>query len=795
MQNRIIYLMILAFLSVKASAQTEIKRVVVDTNKTVLEGAVITRLDKHDKLLQGTITDKQGIFSIAADFSAKDRLRISYLGYENQDYKTLSSLPDTIVLKEKSEELGEVVVQGKSIVTQKADRLIFNIANSNLTRGNNTFHLLRFTPLMQVDNDRISILGKSGVKLYVNGRKTLLSGEAMHEYLKSLPAESVARIEVITDPGSEYKTETNEGIVNLILKKEENVGWKGTLSVKDAQGVYNSPEAIVYLYYQKGKNTMSISAYAKKSRERYDKEGLYDYMDSGLTNQMEETTRLKHKFYGIDFNWDYQLNKNQIIGVMANVDYAKKYDNVYTNTLIQKPNTEADSLVYMPNMGDNERLQASGNVNYRLITDEKGSKLVFDLDFLRTIDDNVSFLDYSNVVNGLQQTPYLSVKQKTDNSYSTWSGTGSYNHKFSPAHQFKVGMDFYFLKGDNDFFHGELKNTEYVSDPLKSNNFEVTENYGGIYFTSVNRWNDKLSTNMGVRSEYVYRKGKQRIDEMTTTNKDFAILPSVSLNYNPNDAHSISFSVGTRKVRPYLTSLNTFRYYLSPTVYRENHPDVKSIYSFTGSLRYVLKQHYIFSALYTTKEIMSAFRRPVEGGYTRISLETFGRQHTGILGFTWNDSFFENNLFVNASCQGVWERAYGSFENMSVDVNDLSYQMFFNLTWSLPFVRSLKVGTFFRYLTAKEQADFKANDTYGWSIWGQKVFNRGISLSFGVDNLLSSKSERIYTMTNYYSVENTDFNFRHFYVQLTIPFGRKNVSGTEGHEGSSSKGKYRILSN
>ena len=132
---------------------------------------------------------------------------------------------------------------------------------------------------------------------------------------------------------------------------------------------------------------------------------------------------------------------------------------------------------------------------------------------------------------------------------------------------------------------------------------------------------------------------------------------------------------------------------------------------------------------------------------------------------------------------------------MSVDVNDLSYQMFFNLTWSLPFVRSLKVGTFFRYLTAKEQSDFKANDTYGWSIWGQKVFNRGISLSFGIDNLLSSKSERIYTMTNYYSVENTDFNFRHFYVQLTIPFGRKNVSGTEGHEGSSSKGKYRILSN
>lgn len=717
------------------------------------------------------------------------------MGFENQDFSNLLALPDTIVMKERSEELGEVVVQGKSIVTQKSDRLVFNIANSNLTKGNNTFHLLSFTPLMQIDREQISILGKSGVKLYINGRKTLLSGESMIGYLKSLPAESVSKIEIITDPSSEYKIGLNEGIVNLVLKKNENIGWKGTFTMKDTQGIYNSPEGNLYLDYQKGKNAISISAYARKNKERYDKEGRYDYIDSGFSNQIEEVIRLKHKFCGLNFNWDYQLNEKQIIGLMANISYAKMNNRTYDMTFMRKPNDKSfvDSLVYMPNIGDNERFQASGNVNYRLITDEKGSKLMLDLDFVRTVDDNESILDYSNVAKKNVENPFLSIKQKTDNSFSTWSGAVSYNHKFTSAHQFKVGTDIYFFKGCNDFFHGELENSEYISDPLKSNVFDAIENYWGLYFTSINRWNDKITTNMGVRSEYLYREGKQKANGEIRTGKDFAVLPSVSLNYRANDLHNFSLSLRTEKIRPLLTKLNSFRYYLSPTIYRENNPDLESIYNFTGSLRYVLKSHYIFSAMYITSEIMSDFRRSMEGGYTQIATETFGRQHTGIWGLSWNNSFFKNSLFINATCQGVWERAYGTFETLHIDVNDFSYQMFFNATWAVPFINQMNIGTVGRYVTAKEQAGYKSNDNYGLSIWGQKGFGSGISLRFGVDNLLSSKSERIYTAANYYSIENTDFNFRRFYLQIAIPFGRKKVAGAEWREGSSSIGKNRIL--
>ena len=183
---KILVFLIISLLQLNVLAQTTIERVVVNDERRPLIGTVVTCLNKNNKLLHGSITDVTGTFSITADFSQKEWLRVSYLGYENQDFNSLASLPDTIVMKERSEELGEVVVQGKSIVTQKSDRLVFNIANSNLTKGNNTMQLLRFTPLMRMDNDKISMLGKSKMQLYINGKKSNMGDDALQKIIFEL---------------------------------------------------------------------------------------------------------------------------------------------------------------------------------------------------------------------------------------------------------------------------------------------------------------------------------------------------------------------------------------------------------------------------------------------------------------------------------------------------------------------------------------------------------------------------------------------------------------------------------
>ena len=776
-----------------AFAQTEITRTVVDTQGQLMPGAIVTCLDNQEELLRGTVTDESGTFSIRVDFTAQEWLRVSFLGYEDQDYHSLAALPDTIVLEERAEELGEVVVQGKSIVTQKTDRLIFHIANENLTKGNSTFQLLSFTPLIKVDNDNIEIIGKNGMQLYVNDRKSLLSGEALRAYLKSLPAENIESIEIITAPGSESRTGENEGIINLILKKDESVGWKGSLSLYDAQGIHNSPEVNLYLDYQKNKDAVSIAAYVTKHKERYNKESQYDYLNSGVTNRLEEITRLKHWFYGANAGWDHRLNDKQVFGLRADVSYAQKYNDIYGTTRIQNTDASAaDSIVYMPNFSDNRRFQASGNVNYRLTTDEQGSKLELDADFVRTVDDNDVDLLYSHVEDGVTGSPYLQQQQNTNNSYSTWSGSAAYNHVFSAAHQLKVGAEFYSVNGNNDFFHGDLEGNTYVRDPLLSNNLDMTENYGGVYVSSQNRWSDQFSTNIGVRAEYVKRKGVKEEKGQAIKDNDFAALPSVSLNYAPNASHSLSASFNLNRIRPSLTLLFPARYYLSPTVYRDNNPDLDPIYSYISSLQYILKQHYIFSVIYIGSPMMNSFRRTVDGEYTQIVTETFGRQHAGILTFSWNDSFFENSLSVNAYCSGAWNRAYGSFEDLHVDMNKFTVNTSLMANYAVPFVSQMNVAASGSYSTPHEEPGMKSNGNYAFSFWIQKIFKHDISLKAGVDHLVYNKGERTYTGADYHGVENTDYHFRQFYVQLTIPFGRKKVSGAEWHSGSAWRGKSRL---
>lgn len=296
MKTRTLFILsFLLFLHSTLFAQTILKGVIKDESQSPLTGAVIACLSNADnQLMRGATTDADGKFSIEVN-ADKEWIRISFLGYADLDYKNPSEMPNEIIMRPADIQLGEVVVQGKSIVTQKEDRLIFSIANSNIVKGNSTTQLLRFTPLIRVEGNRIEMLGKAGVQLYINGKKSNLSGEALQSYLHSLPAEKVEQIELITSPGSEYRVGANEGILNLKLKKNENQGWKGSLSLNDKLGYYNSYNGTLYLDYQKDKLTLSINAYGYKSMEKQEVNTRYEYVNEDLRNFVGQNSYLNHK--------------------------------------------------------------------------------------------------------------------------------------------------------------------------------------------------------------------------------------------------------------------------------------------------------------------------------------------------------------------------------------------------------------------------------------------------------------------------------------------------------------------
>lgn len=781
---KILVFLIISLLQLNVLAQTTIERVVVNDERRPLIGTVVTCLNKNNKLLHGSITDVTGTFSITADFSQKEWLRVSYLGYENQDFNSLSSLPDTIVMKERSEELGEVVVQGKSIVTQKSDRLVFNIANSNLTKGNNTMQLLRFTPLMRMDNDKISMLGKSKMQLYINGKKSNMGDDALQNYLRTLPAEKVERIELLTNPGGEFRVESDEGIVNVVLKKNENEGWKGVLALNDKLGYYNSYGGNLYLDYQKDKFSLSMSGYGNRNQENIKENTRYEYLNENLSNTVNQITRLDHRLGGANLNMDYQLAKNHNIGMMVDAFYARRYDNIDSNTDYSSLHSNvADSSIYTMNRGAREQLMLTGNLNYRWKTDKKGSKLSFDVDYLWADNNLEQPMTYTYTI----QSSEKRFTQNTDEIYNTYSAKLEYLHVFKPQSRLRVGLESYHTNNDRNFFYGNYQNGRYESDVQKSNRFEINEDYWSAYATLNTNWSRKVITIMGVRGEYIERKGTLHNNGEKVSRDDFSVLPNLTFMYRPNNSHQLVYTLSSRMAYPSFNRLNPFRYYISPSVYKENDPNIEHSQIFTHTLRYILKQHYVFTFNYISGKGVNEFSTPAGNGLTRISARTFGKTHIiqGVL--NWNDSFWDNCLYLNVSLDGMFNRSYGHFDEYKIDVSDFSYSASLDLglllskryKWSMEFSG--------KYQSEMELAQEASDDSYHLNLGVRKNFKNGISLRVNGDYLIHNEGRMKFLNTDNYNFnQNVNYHFRKLSATISIPFGKKKVNGIGENTGSSS---------
>ena len=158
----------------------------------------------------------------------------------------------------KQKDIKEVVLVGKKpTIESKTDRTVFNVANSSILAGNTTWDVLRMSPLINIDNnDAIRAEGES-VTVYINDRKSVFTGKELKEYLKTIPGENLMKIEIITSPSARY--ETTGAVVNIVLKKPENEGFKGSVSLTDSQSSKNSQYSNFNVNYHKKYFTQTLT--------------------------------------------------------------------------------------------------------------------------------------------------------------------------------------------------------------------------------------------------------------------------------------------------------------------------------------------------------------------------------------------------------------------------------------------------------------------------------------------------------------------------------------------------------
>ena len=703
--------------------------------------------------------------------------------------------------EEKTKDIEEVKMT-KKVFHKKSDRMVYDVANSPVAKGSNAFELLKETPLISTsDNANLKILGKNDAIIYINGRKSNMSAEAVLEMLKNTPSENIQKIEVITVPSSEFQVESNQGIINIVMKKKKYDGMSGTWKLENKQGYYNNPNTSVSLNYKKDKLTVSTNTYVGKWSE-YNTYILSNGTDTSSNLSVGNTIN-PNAYVGGNINADYEISDKQILGISYSLNLNKTKDgsSYFRNIITDLSNNSTRENITTNNQNDHSA-NHSLNLNYEIKTDTLGSKLSLNAAYLN-FNQKTENVNKTSDVNGVTLANFnQSIPQQIDNL----GFMADYIQKFNKNLTLSVGGSYNKTKTDND--------TQFVNilpptgiDDNQSNHFIYDENIVGVYATLEKSFNDKVSTKLGTRLELTKSEGSV-IDKDEHFTRDYNIfLPYASINYAINKNHNVTYSFSSRVRRPSFWELNPSRIYLTQTNYVQNNPFMKASQYYNQELNYMYKNTY-FLVLNTSLVKDASDQIPlqkVENGNTvlRYIRTNFGdkQEYSATLGFQKN--------FYN----GIWSANYTTtfghnvFKG-SVDTDPITGETFpaFNLNKStnlfhiqannnirLSSKKDLFLGVNYFYLAPQQISIGKLSALQSLDISVRKIWNNWTFL-FEANDVLNTGSK--YNITDvqsngyYNNVRKNEYR-RMLALTATYTFGNQKTQKARNIEGANKDIKNR----
>ena len=374
---------------------------VLDDAQAPLAFANVVVLAAADStIVKVEVSEDDGAFAITNLAAGRYIVSVKYVGLPDADVEAFdlgsgeSRDLGTINMREAAQELQVATVTAqRRIVEVKADRTIFNVEGTINSAGGDGMSLLRKAPGVVVDNsDNIIVMGRAGVLVYIDGKRSPLAGEALTAFLRGLPAEQIDRIDIITNPGAKYEAEGNAGIIDIRLKKNESWGSNGSVSSTVSQGEYFRGNVSATVNHREGGfNTFATGGVFTGTNFN---ESFFDRTQSGLAISDRIDDISEWQGGNLKLGTDYRFAERHTIGVQVNGNYNDNGGpNVTRATFarVATPN-QVDSILVSTSDFERDQYNVAGNLNYRF-DDAAGQTLNFDLDYGAFRRDASSTLD------------------------------------------------------------------------------------------------------------------------------------------------------------------------------------------------------------------------------------------------------------------------------------------------------------------------------------------------------------------------------------------------------------------
>ncbi|MEC4115493.1 TonB-dependent receptor [Myroides phaeus] len=576
-------------------AQHWVKGKVTNENNTPIDFAEILLTQPKDVLIKQVFSDENGTFVIEDIPSGDYDFKIVYFGknLNNQKLSLTESIDLGVIQIKDNNQLDEIVVQAeKKLIERKVDRLVFNTANSISSQGMNAIEALTNTPLVKVVDDKVSIVGKSGVTIMVDDRPLYLSGDALTNYLKTLRSDDIERIEVITSPPARYEASGNSGMINIVLKKNKTMGLYGTASGSYSYNNNPSYNANGSVNFQNKK--WSIMLKANGNDGHYQSENNYTYTEATKGMASNSDWNSKYKSVGGNLTTNYQITDNALVGITYDITRMTNDSKRHNKTIYSTyPQAVIDSTITSLSNGDSKNYYHTLNTFFDHKLDTLGSKLSLGVNYFANIPDNTNTIVDYNAISAISNQMYYTNKL----DYNVWSATADLSYKLKWA-DVEIGGKYtnYDNKATVNYYN--WKNDDYVLDNKKSNRFNYAEDNYAAYFSLSKKLSDKWQVKGGLRYEQTEVKGHLLDTDEKFTKSYGKWFPTAYISFDPNDNHSFSFNYAKRINRPYSNILNPFRYYENKYSYNSGNPELSPAITNNFELNYVFNSTLSFTLNY-----------------------------------------------------------------------------------------------------------------------------------------------------------------------------------------------------
>ena len=682
----------------------------------------------------------------------------------------------TILISEATEMLkGVEVVAQKPLVKAEIDKVTYSIEDDPDSKTNSTLEMLRKVPLVTVDGeDKIQVNGSSNFKIHVNGKPNTMMSNNPKEVLKSLPANSVNSIEVITEPGAKYDAEGIGGILNIITVTGSNMqGYTVSLNA----GVYNQGyNAGAYGTVQVGKFTVTGNySYNHNDSPEHTSFSNREDFTSDTDKYLRQQSSGKS---GGDFNFgsmegSYEIDSLNLVSFSMQM-YGGNYDSK-SNSQTQMLNSIREHTYSYNTINRNKNLFGSigANFDYQHSFKKKGEYLTFSYRYNGSPNNSESYTEYEEI----KDYPYDLRNQHYDNDARTDEHTFQldYTNPISNMHNIDFGAKYILRNNKSESQYFKEYNGEYQVDDNLTDNFKQTQNILAAYGDYMLKWK-KMGAKVGVRYEHTFMDVEYA--KMPEKNFDAGfddIVPSMMLSYQLAPTQTLRATYNMRISRPGIWYLNPFRDTSNPTHISYGNPDLETEkahsvglafssfsakfninanlgYSFVnnGIQTYSFINNGVMETTYgnighTHRTSLSLWMNWNPGKTTRISVNASGmyvdlRSDESFL--KQSNNGFQGNLFLNAQQTLPWDLRFslyggGNSPNISLQGKGSSISYYgFSLRRSFLKEKRLSVSLntsnlFHKYLTFKNETVTDTFRSWSKSKLQQQSYGLNISWRFG----------------------------------------------------------------